>query len=138
MLYRKYYCPNCRAILNNQPGFDPRKGTWICKKCGQQLYGNDVEKTMTRFPGVVWYCDACGDVLNKQPGFCDYLGVWYCTKCGHRNPIAQSEIENIGEGSLPHGAVRPKNPAGALRSARKKLESLILRRMKRQKPQRKA
>ena len=27
-------CDNCDASLNSQIGFDARKGTWKCKKCG--------------------------------------------------------------------------------------------------------
>lgn len=26
----EYFCPNCGATLNDQPGFDPNGGTWTC------------------------------------------------------------------------------------------------------------
>lgn len=33
----EYFCPNCGATLNNQPGFDPDGGTWTCTSCGKLL-----------------------------------------------------------------------------------------------------
>ena len=88
----EYFCPNCNAVLNNQPGFDPDGGTWTCTECGTTLYGDDIEETMDLFDGVVWYCDSCGAVLNRQSGFNDYCGTWYCTECGHPNSINENEI----------------------------------------------
>ena len=87
-----YYCPHCGAVLNDQPGFDPDDGVWTCSECGQCLYGDDIEETMSEYDGVVWYCDSCGAVLNKQDGFYDYCSSWRCTECGHVNPINEDEI----------------------------------------------
>ena len=88
----EFFCPNCNATLNDQPGFDPDIGVWICTECGQTLYGEDVEATMNQFDGVVWRCDSCGAVLNVQSGFDDSCGTWYCTECGHANSINEDEI----------------------------------------------
>ena len=98
----EYYCPNCNAILNDQYGFDPDNGTWTCQVCGQTLYGDDMEETMSSFPGVIWYCDSCGAVLNKQSGFDDSCGSWYCTECGHRNPISEEEIYDSEQSYQDH------------------------------------
>ena len=88
----EYYCPNCNAVLNDQDGFDPELGSWTCTECGETLYGDDVERTMEEFDGVVWKCDSCGAVLNMQSGFYDSCGTWYCTECGHENNISEDEI----------------------------------------------
>lgn len=37
----KYYCTRCGAILDEQKGFDPDEKSWVCKKCGQQLTGEE-------------------------------------------------------------------------------------------------
>jgi NAD-dependent SIR2 family protein deacetylase len=88
---KEYYCPNCKAILNDQYGFDPRNSIWSCTKCGQQLYGDDVNEGGA-YPGVMWYCDQCGAFLNKQNGFNDSCGSWTCTECHHPNPISEDAI----------------------------------------------
>ena len=88
----EYFCPNCDATLNDQPGFDPDLGTWTCTNCGKELYGDSIASSMGRFDGVVWHCDSCGAVLNKQCGFTDYCDTWVCTECGHENPINEDEI----------------------------------------------
>lgn len=87
----EYFCPNCEAILNDQYGFDPDKGSWTCTKCGMHLMDDDVYEGDT-FEGVAWYCDDCGAFLNRQSGFYDYCGSWICTECGHSNPINEDEI----------------------------------------------
>lgn len=89
----KYNCPNCGARLNRQTGFDPNNGTWICKSCGQLLYGDDIYDGDS-FPGVMWYCDNCGELLNRQRGFSDNYRNWKCKKCGHINNISEDEIIN--------------------------------------------
>ena len=88
----EYYCTNCNAILNDQPGFDPSLGVWTCTECGQTLYGDEVAETMTLFPDGVWYCDSCGAVLSLQPGFHDTCRTWECTECGYMNPINEDEL----------------------------------------------
>ena len=88
----EYYCPNCNANLNEQPGFDPNVGSWTCTECGTTLYDEEFEDTMNEYPGVAWYCDSCGAFLNKQEGFDDSCGSWKCKKCGHINPINEDEI----------------------------------------------
>lgn len=89
----EYFCPNCNAILNKQKGFDPSKGSWTCKSCGQHLMDESVFEG-DKFKGVAWYCDKCGDLLNKQPGFSDSYGSWICAKCHYRNPIEEANIIN--------------------------------------------
>ena len=88
---REYVCPHCWAILDDQDGFDPDKGSWTCTECGQLLYGDDVYDGDT-YPGVMWYCDNCDALLNKQDGFYDGCGSWTCTECGHVNSISGDEI----------------------------------------------
>ncbi len=36
-----WYCENCGALLNAQPGFTTAAGRWICIACGEE---NDVGK----------------------------------------------------------------------------------------------
>ena len=86
------FCPNCGAILNAQQGFAANDGYWVCRACGQQLFGDGVYAG-NRYPGVMWYCDQCGDLLNRQPGFDDIRDAWRCTSCGYVNRIARSEID---------------------------------------------
>ena len=89
----EYYCPNCGADLDDQPGFDPNAGYWTCTSCGQFLIdpadGNDVS---SRFKDVGWFCDGCGAYLNKQFGFSDWNSTWQCTECGYINNISEDEI----------------------------------------------
>lgn len=85
------FCPNCGAILGAQPGFEDNNGFWVCRACGQQLYGEGVYDG-NRYPGVMWYCDQCGDLLNAQDGFDDIRDSWRCRRCGYVNRIASSEI----------------------------------------------
>ena len=89
----EYFCPHCSAILNDQYGFDPDKGTWTCTECGMHLMDDDVYDGDT-FEGVAWYCDGCGVLLNRQPGFSDIYGSWECTKCGHINGTTEDDIIN--------------------------------------------
>lgn len=91
----EYFCPNCGATLNNQPGFDPKGGTWTCTSCGKLLMDDDVYEGDT-FEGVAWYCDNCGELLNRQPGFPDAFGSWRCTNCSHVNGTAEDDIINNG------------------------------------------
>lgn len=81
----EYFCPNCNAILNEQLGFNPDEGSWICKKCGQVLYGDVYEGE--KYPGVMWYCNKCHALLNKQPSFSDCHNSWVCTVCGCSNEL---------------------------------------------------
>ena len=87
----EYFCPNCGAILNEQYGFDPDKGTWTCTECGQHLMDDDVYEGV-RFEGVAWYCDECNALLNRQSGFSDIYDSWTCTECGHINGITEDNI----------------------------------------------
>lgn len=86
------FCPKCYAILEDQQGFDGNDGTWTCLKCGQLLYGDEIND---EFEGVVWYCDNCNTVLNTQDAFDDSLGTWECTECGCNSVIAETEIIEI-------------------------------------------
>ena len=91
----EYFCPNCGATLNDQPGFDPDGGTWTCTCCGKLLMDDDVYEGDT-FEGVAWYCDNCGALLNRQSGFSDSYGSWTCTECGHRNGTTEDDIVDDG------------------------------------------
>jgi hypothetical protein len=98
MLHEEYYCTKCGTILNNQSGFDPENNSWSCKKCGQQLYSNDVYNGDI-YKDVMWYCDRCGALLNEQDGFYDYCDFWICTECYHPNPITVDEIDRDSDGN---------------------------------------
>ena len=37
-----WWCDRCNAHLNNQPGFDDHKYTWVCTECG---YKNSISAT---------------------------------------------------------------------------------------------
>ena len=89
--YDEYFCPNCGAILNDQPGFDPDKGTWTCTECGKMLMDDDVYNGDT-YEGVAWFCDNCGALLNRQDGFSDSYGSWTCAECGHVNGTTEDNI----------------------------------------------
>lgn len=88
----EYICPNCGAVLNDQKGFSPETGTWICTECNTQLFGDNVGGDV--FRDVVWYCDSCGTVLNIQKGFTEKRGVWKCDKCGFENSITEDNIKS--------------------------------------------
>ncbi|MCF0230295.1 MAG: serine/threonine protein kinase [Parasporobacterium sp.] len=90
--YTEYFCTNCDAILNDQPGFGYNDGTWKCTVCGQQLFGEEAGDTGGRFNGIIWYCDGCGTILNKQEGFDYYGDEWTCTECGFANDITEDNI----------------------------------------------
>ena len=66
----EYFCSNCGATLNDQPGFNPDGGTWTCTACGTLLMEDDVYDGDT-YKGVAWFCDKCGALLNRQSGFSD-------------------------------------------------------------------
>jgi len=34
-----WYCDCCGVFMNDQPGFNASKGTWVCTNCGEE---NDV------------------------------------------------------------------------------------------------
>ena len=91
---QKYFCPNCGAILNKQPGFDPDRGTWECTKCGELLMDDDVYDGDT-FESVAWFCDNCGALLNRQDGFSDSYGTWTCTECGRENGTTSEDKWNL-------------------------------------------
>ena len=86
----EHFCTNCGAILDEQEGFNPDRTTWICKKCGQQLVGDNLNSDV--FGDVVWYCDECGSILNNQEGFTESDGSWTCTEC---SAISDVTVENI-------------------------------------------
>lgn len=88
----EYFCTNCGAILNDQPGFEYNDGVWVCTECGQTLFGDEAGDTGGKMNGVIWYCDNCNAILNKQEGFDYYDDTWTCTKCGFLNDISDSNI----------------------------------------------
>ncbi len=85
----EYYCTNCGADLDDQPGFDPYKGYWTCTECGKLMLDPDDPSFVS---DAAWFCDECGACLNKQSGFSEYYNSWTCTECGHINPIGPDEI----------------------------------------------
>lgn len=89
----EYYCSNCGACLNDQVGFDPSVGVWICTSCRMRMMDEDIYNGDT-YKGVAWYCDECGALLNKQYGFSDQNDTWNCVVCGHENSITEDDIVN--------------------------------------------
>ena len=55
----EYFCPKCGAILNDQYGFDPSKGTWRCTECGMYLM-DDIYIT------VIFLKEWLGTVINAE------------------------------------------------------------------------
>lgn len=105
-LEEEYYCPNCGAILNDQDGFDPDNGYWICKECSQPLF--DEEDEYAQYGDVVWCCDNCGAILNSQSGFSDYLDSWTCEECGYLNSISDDEIYEMKDLNFLSGLFTPE------------------------------
>ena len=101
-----HFCPHCGSILEKQEGFSPRKKGWICKECGQALYGKDDKKR--KYQGIVWICDSCGEILDNQEGFNDKKGKWKCKSCGFDNIIDESNIVSDEEKSSPKKNKRKK------------------------------
>lgn len=91
-----YYCTNCGESLDEQEGFDPSRGTWICTECGMLLMDDDVYEG-DLYEGVAWFCDECEALLNRQEGFSDIFDTWICTECGNLNRITEEEIINTGD-----------------------------------------
>lgn len=85
-----HFCPHCGATLEEQKGFSSKNKAWVCKNCGQALYGKEDKKR--KYKGIVWTCDECGEVLDNQKGFNDKSGEWKCTSCGYNNVIDESNI----------------------------------------------
>ena len=76
-----WYCDNCDAHLNNQPGFNTSSGSWECLECG---WDNDVteenilsgeEESFARMAYVV--CPHC--YAHMKTDDCDYFE---CPDCG--------------------------------------------------------
>lgn len=88
----EYYCTRCGAVLNLQQGFSPNLKLWVCKKCGEYLFDDDVYLG-ERFKDIFWFCDNCRAPLNIQDGFRDTYDYWKCTECSYVNRIAESEID---------------------------------------------
>ena len=86
----EHYCTNCGAVLDDQEGFDSNAVSWVCKKCGQQLFGDNLNSDV--FGNVVWYCDGCGSILNSQEGFTEANGSWTCSECGFKNNVTSENI----------------------------------------------
>ena len=86
----EYYCTNCGAVLNDQEGFDPEEGRWICKECRTHLYDGKYEGDF--YKNILWYCDRCGAFLNKQEGFTEMGTTWTCEECGFENSITEKDI----------------------------------------------
>lgn len=87
----EYFCTNCGATLNEQPGFSPDCGMWTCTECGTLMMDDDIFDG-DNYPGTAWICDNCGALLNRQYGFTDSDGSWRCTECGHLNGTTEDDI----------------------------------------------
>ena len=99
-----YYCPNCGADLEEQPGFDPNGSYWTCTNCGT-LLTDPSDPDMDTASGVTWFCDCCGACLNKQDGFDESYSSWTCTECGHENSLSEDNIyssEDEYQNSITH------------------------------------
>ena len=85
--YDEYYCKNCDAILNEQPGFDPRDPAWKCRVCGDICTNALADAGKYKYPDMVWFCDRCNAFLSIQQNFRDDCGTWCCAECGYKNRI---------------------------------------------------
>ena len=76
-----WYCDECDAIMNNQPGFNTASGVWTCTECGCE---NDVSDSNV-FDSEEEYlesleapdCPQCGNPMTKKWSYSD----WYCYNC---------------------------------------------------------
>ena len=87
----EFFCPYCHSDLSEQVGFDPDGDFWVCKHCGEDLYGKKASFDEQN-ESIVWHCDSCNDILNSQKGFSVHNGVWECSKCQFVNRISSEYI----------------------------------------------
>ena len=88
----EFYCPNCKATLDKQPGFDPSSLTWACQACGMHLMDPNLPHR-NGLEDIAWYCDSCSALLNIQEGFADSDDTWWtCTNCGQPNLISEEDV----------------------------------------------
>ena len=87
----EFTCPHCKAVLNDQKGFNPSYNFHTCIECGKNIFSDEVYSG-EEYEDTYWYCDKCGALLSVQKGFQDSCGKWACEKCGYENVIS---IENI-------------------------------------------
>ncbi len=52
-----WFCDGCGTYLNAQQGFDRKKDTWVCSKCG---FDNDIS-----FKNIKGECKDCGILLDN-------------------------------------------------------------------------
>jgi len=50
--FEEFFCPNCNATLNDQPGFSPSGSIWTCTECGQLLFDEETNNG-ENFSGTV-------------------------------------------------------------------------------------
>lgn len=80
-------CPYCGETLNNQKGFSNELPVWICKRCENYVYGENL-----KFPDTIWFCDKCDSLLNNQEGFSDKISKYSCKNCGYENVLSEDKI----------------------------------------------
>lgn len=76
-----WFCDNCDAQLNMQPGFTISTGKWVCTKCG---YENDVTSdNILSSEEASWLhreCPKCGGHMFKAQDCIE--DTWVCETCG--------------------------------------------------------
>lgn len=68
-----FNCESCGANLNDQDGFDPYCGTWVCSGCGHE---NDIDEDTAVETAE---CPYCGGIMTHPSHSWE---VWECTECG--------------------------------------------------------
>lgn len=73
-----WFCDSCGVYMNDQPGFNTRKGIWTCTKCGCK---NDVSKN-NLFESEVDHDMAMMEVINDEDSEAGGSPEWECPNCG--------------------------------------------------------
>lgn len=75
----KWYCDDCGAYLNEQPGFDPDCGEWECTECG---YENEIDS-------MAIIDEELHDKIEESGcgSYNEYMELDYCPKCGNGKMI---------------------------------------------------
>lgn len=90
----EWYCDDCNAKLNDQPGFTTDYPTWECAECG---HDNDVTSTNLydsheHYQEVMGIprCPACGNMVQGDAPDATY---WFnCTGCPERFYLENGEL----------------------------------------------
>lgn len=73
-----WYCDNCGAFLNSQPGFTTSSDVWTCTKCGEEndvsedniIYDDDDDDFDDDDDEIPEGCRACGGPYPKCKDGC--------------------------------------------------------------------